>query len=747
MSLFSFSLKVIIFILTLNLNAFSEIIEDIKIDGNQRISNDTIKLFSKIDIGDEINNKNINSILKDLYETNFFENVNIKFVNNILNISVSEYPIIQKVIYEGVKSKSLLGKIEENKLIRDKSSFNEFILSNEEKRILSVLRNLGYYNPSLNTLVEKLDNNIVTINFKLNVGKKAKIKKISFIGDKKFKDNKLKRLIISSEYKFWKFLSGKKYLNENVIKIDERLLKNYYLNNGYYNAVINSSYAKLIENNEFELIFNIKANNKFFFGDLKLDLPNDFNPDNFKELNSLFDEIKGKKYSLNLIDEILNQIDQITTIEEYKFIKATVNENITSNKVNLIFKIGESAKVYVEKINILGNTVTQENVIRNQFELDEGDPFNEILFNKSINNLKSLGFFKNVNQKVLDGKNVDSKIINISVEEKATGEITASAGVGTSGGSIGFGVKENNFMGKGISLDSNVLISGDSLKGKFGLTNPNYKNSDKSFYINAEILETDNFKTFGYKSDKKGFNIGTNFEYLDDFYLGIGTSNFYEVIKTNSSASASQQSQEGNYWDSFINLDFIYDKRNQKFQTTDGFRSFYSIDLPIISDNETLKNYYSYSQYFELFDQNISSFSLMLNAAKSISNKDIKLSERINIPSSRLRGFESGRIGPKDGDDYIGGNYGVAVNFASTIPQILEQSQNVDFLFFIDAANLWGVDYNNSLDDGGSIRSSLGFALDWYSPIGPMNFSLAYPVTKEDGDKEETFRFNLGTTF
>jgi outer membrane protein insertion porin family len=155
MNLFSFSLKVIIFILILNLNAFSEIIEDIKIDGNQRISNDTIKLFSKIDIGDEINNEDINRILKDLYETNFFENVSVKFLNNILNISVSEYPIIQKVIYEGIKSKSLLGKIEENKLIRDKSSFNEFILSNEEKRILSVLRNLGYYNPSLNTSSRK----------------------------------------------------------------------------------------------------------------------------------------------------------------------------------------------------------------------------------------------------------------------------------------------------------------------------------------------------------------------------------------------------------------------------------------------------------------------------------------------------------------------------------------------------------------------------------------------------------------
>ena len=747
MNLFSFNLKVIIFILVLNLNAFSEILENIQINGNQRISNDTIKLFSKIDIGDEINQEDINRILKDLYETNFFENVNIKFLNNILNISVSEHPIIQNVIYEGIKSKSLLSKIEENKLIREKASFNEFILSNEEKRILAILRNLGYYNSLLDTSIEKLDNNTVLINFKLDIGEKAKIKKITFIGDKKFKDSKLKRLIISSEYKFWKFLSGKKYLNENVIKLDERLLKNYYLNNGYYNVNVNSSFAKLIGDNEFELIFNINAQNKFFFGDLKLDLPNDFDTDNFKDLNKLLVKIKGEKYSLNLIDKILDEIDQITTVEEFKFIKATVKENAISDKVNLTFNIGESAKVYVEKINIMGNTVTQENVIRNQFELDEGDPFNEILFNKSINNLKSLGFFKSVNKKVLKGKNVDTKIINISVEEKATGEITASAGVGTSGGSIGFGIKENNFMGRGISLDSNVLISADSLKGKFGFTNPNYKNSDKSFYMNAEILETDNFKTFGYKSNKKGINVGTKFEYLDDFYLGIGTSNFYEVIETNSTASVSQQSQEGNYWDSFLNLDFNYDKRNQKFQTTDGFRSFYSIDLPIISDNKTLKNYYSYSQYFELFDQNISSFSLMLNAAKSISNKDIKLSERINIPSSRLRGFESGRIGPKDGDDYIGGNYGVAINFASTIPQILEQSQNVDFLFFIDAANLWGVDYNKNLDDSGSIRSSLGLALDWFSPIGPLNFSLAYPITKEDSDKEETFRFNLGTTF
>ena len=160
-----------------------------------------------------------------------------------------------------------------------------------------------------------------------------------------------------------------------------------------------------------------------------------------------------------------------------------------------------------------------------------------------------------------------------------------------------------------------------------------------------------------------------------------------------------------------------------------------------------MKNNYNYSYYFDLFDKNISTFSLFLKTANSINNKDIKLSERINIPSSKLRGFESGRVGPKDGDDFIGGNYAYALNFTSTIPQIFEESQNVDFLFFIDAANLWGVDYDSSLNNNSSIRSSTGVASDWFSPIGPLNFSLAYPITKENGDKEETFRFNLGTTF
>ena len=738
-----------IFSLFLMLTTFvsSEVVDKIIIKGNERVSTETIKLFSKISINDEIQNENINAILKELYETNYFENVSIIFKNNILRISVKEYPIIQKIDYTGIKSKTLLETIVNDRLIKEKYPYNLSSLKYEKNRIVKRIKELGYYNSKIETLVEKLEENLVAIRFDIELGDKAKIRKISFIGNKIFKDRKLKRLIASSEYKFWKIISGRKFLNPNLVEIDKRLLSNFYLNNGYYNVSINSSFAKLINENEFELIFNINANNKFFFGDLKLDLPIDFEKENFKNINKLFRKIKNEPYSINSIDKILSEIDYITALEQYQFIKATVIENLTLDKINLTFKIAETKKFYVKKINIFGNTVTQENVIRNQLELDEGDPFNEILFNKSINNMKSLNFFKSVKQNITNGDTYNTKILDIFVEEKPTGEITASAGIGTSGGSIGFGIKENNFMGKGVSLDSNFLLSAESFKGKFGVTNPNYKNSDKTVYINAEAIENDNYAKFGYKSNKTGINIGTNFEYLKDFKLGVGSSNFYEVIKTNSTASQAQQNQEGNYWDSFLNLDFIYDKRNQKFQTSSGFISYYSLDLPLISENNTLKNYYNYSYYFDLFDQNVSSLSVMLRSAKSLTGKNVKLSERINLPSKKLRGFETGRVGPKDGGEFIGGNYAAAINFSSTIPQLFEESQNVDFVFFIDTANIWGVDYDSALDNSGSIRSSTGIGLDWFSPIGPLNFSLAYPISKKNGDKTETFRFNLGTTF
>ena len=296
-------------------------------------------------------------------------------------------------------------------------------------------------------------------------------------------------------------------------------------------------------------------------------------------------------------------------------------------------------------------------------------------------------------------------------------------------------------------MTSELTISDETIKGLFNVNNPNFRNSDKSINLNVQSLETDKLTDSGYKTNKTGFGFGTNFEYQDDVFIGLGQDSYYEKIETNSSASARQKSQAGNYWDTFLNLDLNYDKRNQKFRPTDGFRSSYSVNLPIISENNSLMNTYVFTIYDELYQDNVTKFSFFAKAANSLTNDNIKLSERIYLPGSRLRGFVSGGVGPKDGNDFIGGNYASSVNIQTSIPQLLPNIQNMDVSMFFDAGNVWGVDYDSSLNDTNKIRSSIGFGIDWFTLIGPLSVSFSHPISKVDSDKTETFKFNLGTTF
>ena len=726
--------------------SLAEIVKKIEINGNERVSSQSIEMFSKINVGDDIKKDDLNKILKNVYDSNFFSNVEVNFKDNTLIIFVEESSLVENVIIKGPKSKTLIKDLKKNLKVKSRTSYNEISFLEDKKNIIQDLKQRGYFFSEVDVIVENLSDNKINLIYNVEIGEKAKIKKISFIGNKIFKDRKLRSVIVSEEYKFWKFISGKKFLNQNLINLDERLLRNFYLNRGFYDVKINSSFAKLVNETEFELIYNIVPNDRFFFDKISLDLPIDFDQSNFKSLNKLFKKLNGKRYSLFIIEDILDEIDKIILDEEYKTLKTEVDENVIDNKINLTFSVTEGKKFIVDRINIYGNNITRENVIRNQLLIDEGDEFNSILASKSINNIKALNIFKTVESKIIDNDD-KSKTIDITIEEKATGEIMAGAGVGTDGSTLSFALKENNYLGRGIGLKSELTISEETIKGQFRVDNPNFRNSDKSINLNIQSLETDKLTDSGYKTSKTGFGFGTSFEYQDDVFIGLGQDSFYEKIETNSSASARQKSQAGNYWDTFLNLDLDYDKRNQKYRPSDGFRSSYSVNLPVISDNNSLTNSYVFTYYDELYQDNVTKFSFFAKAANSLTNDNIKLSERIYLPGSKLRGFVSGGVGPKDGDDFIGGNYASSVNIQTSIPQLLPNIQNMDASFFFDAGNVWGVDYDSGLSDTNKIRSSIGVGIDWFTLIGPLSVSFSYPISKVDTDKTESFKFNLGTTF
>ena len=741
-------LKIYTFLFFLIFTSLSaEIVNKVEITGNQRVSNETIKMFADISIGDDFDSNDFNETLKNLYDSNFFSSIELKIEKNTLKIFVEEFPIIQNVSIEGIEKKKIKEELLENITFKPRTSYNKIFLLKDKNNITDILKKFGFYFSKTQILIKELEDNKIDLIYQIQTGEKSRIKKITFLGDKIYKDKKLRNIIISEEYKFWKFISGKKFLNESLIAYDINLLKNFYLNKGYYNVKINSSFAKLVEQNEFELIYNINPGKKILFNEFKLNFPQDFNLVNYKKINKYFEDLRLEPYSLNAVEKIIDEIQIITTNEQFESVNATIKENIFENKINITFNVVETKKSYIKKINILGNNVTAESVIRNQIIVDEGDPFNEILFSKSINNIKALNFFREVTTKISEDKDDKSKTIDISIVEKPTGEIFAGAGTGTNGATVSFGIKENNYLGKGLSVDTNANISQESIRGRFAVYNPNYNNSDKSVNFSIQASEDDKLNTYGYKSTRTGFTVGTRFEYFDDLFFGISTENFVEDITVTSKASAKQKKMAGNYLDSFISLDFNLDKRDQKFATSKGYYSFYNIDLPILSDTGTLNNTYKYKYFTELFEDNTSSFSLLLGSSFSANNKDIKLSERLFIPGSRLRGFERGRIGPKDGEDFIGGNYMSAINLSSSIPQIFENAQNLDLSLFFDAANVWGIDYDKSISENSEIRSSIGIGLNWTTVIGPLSFSLAQPITKADTDIAETFRFNLGTTF
>ena len=723
----------------------SETIKKFNIIGNDRVTDETIIMFSNLEVGDEINVDILNNSLKNIYLTNYFKSVSASNKNGIVEIKVEENPIIQSILINGIDKNYITDSLKKVTSKIEKYPFVENKIKEQTILLKDILKSYGYYYVTLKSTIIKNDNNTIDLIYDFDLGEIAKTKKINFIGNKVFRDSTLRNIIISEEAKFWKFLTRNKFLDSNRIDADIVRLKKYYQNQGYYNVKIKSSSAIINEQNQFEIIFNIDAGNKYYFNDISISNNSNFDTDRFSEFEKRFKKIKGKKYSKKIVNKFIDDLNIYTLRNDFIFINATYDEILNKdNTIDIIIKFKDIEKQFVERINILGNFITDEKVIRNTLIVDEGDPFNKLLFEKSIQNVKAKNIFKTVNYEIssIDDSN---KIININVEEKPTGEIFAGAGTGTVGTTLSGGIKENNYLGLGIKLDTNLLLTEDSIKGKFSVINPNFKNSDKSIKTVIESSSNDFMSASGYKTSRTGFILGTGFEQMDDLYVNLDLSNFYEDLETSSTASDIVKKQEGNYFENLLSYSISYNKLDQNFQPSDGFINKFSQTLPIYSDDLSIENSFSTAAYHSVNDNLILSAKFLLKSINSLED-NVRVSKRVYIPGRLLRGFESGKIGPKEGSQYIGGNYAAALNLSSTLPNIFYENENLDFNLFLDMANVWKVDYNDNLDSN-KIRSSTGLALNWFSPVGPMTFSYAIPISEAETDITEKFRFQIGTSF
>ena len=440
-------ISIIIFTLLFVSKANSEVVNNIEVINNERISKETILIFSKIDIGKDYSQNDLNNIIEDLYKTDFFSNIILEIKNGTLIIDITENKIVQSVTINGIKKSEIVEFIKKRISTKEKNPFVENNIRSDVESIKKILKKSGYYFSEVTDKIIENENNTVNLIFKVELGEKAFIKTIQFIGEKTYKDRLLRNIIASEEDRFWKFITSRKFINPETIKLDKRLLKNFYLNKGHYQVTISDSFIEYTEKNNFKLVYNINAGPRFTINKTSLSLPIDYNEKDFSTVTKRLKKLEGKYYSLNKLNKIAKEVDKLTLRNDYEFLDASFSEEIISDdKINLVFQIKEFPKQYLSKINIFGNNITEEKVLRDNLEVDEGDPFNKLLLAKSVNNLKSLNIFGKVDY-TLDTIENDKKILNISVEEKPTGEISAGAGVGTHGGTLSFGVRENNFLG------------------------------------------------------------------------------------------------------------------------------------------------------------------------------------------------------------------------------------------------------------------------------------------------------------
>ena len=726
----------------------AEKINKIIISGNERISDETLIVYGDIKKNKDYTQNDIDTIIKNLYDTKFFSNISINFSGGILKINVIENPIINSITLQGEPTKKFSKALRNFMTLKEKSSYLKSDVKNDIEIIKGFYSQLGYYSSNVEARTKEVKggNNLVDLIFIIDKGNREKITKIFFIGEKKIKTKRLRDVIATEEAKFWKIISRNIYLNDQRIELDKRLLKNYYLSKGYYDVEILSSNVFIEENKGIELTFNINAGKRYRIKKISTDIDPVFDKKIFKILEEDFKKFAGSYYSPFKITKILESIDDLIDDNELQFVTHSVSETVDGNFIDLEFKIFEGKKIVVERIDIKGNTITNDSVIRSELILDEGDPFSKIKLDKSINNLKSKNIFKKVNYRLSDGSSKNFKVMEVVVEEMPTGEIAAAAGTGTDGTTLSFSLKENNYLGKGQVVDASIDASQSSLRGGLSVTNPNYNFSGNLLTYGLSSLKTDRPNS-GYENTLTQFNIGTRFEQYDDIYLSPNLELSFDDMTVDSTASDRLKKQAGSFNDLTFGYGIEKDTRDRRFMPTSGSIFGFSQKFPVyVEDNSSIFNRFNLSKYHS-FNENILGAFKFYAAGIFALEDDVRLSKRIHIPSRRLRGFESRKVGPVDSGDYVGGNYAMAMNFEAALPNLLPEATQTDVAAFLDIGNLWHVDYDSTVGQSSVIRSAIGIATNVYTPIGPLNFVFAQDLSSADSDTTQQFKFQIGTSF
>ena len=742
------------------------VIKQINFIGNERYSDKTYNEYINIKIGDSFQNKLTNSIIKDLYSSDLVDNVQVQFKNNTLNITLKEKTFIQKITFIGNK-KLKNDNIQEHLKLKVKAPFSHRLLNEDLDFINNFYKSIGLFNTKVNYEIKQLDNNLVEVVFNIKESKKTRIKNIYFIGNNTFSDSKLKEELFSKENKIYRFGRRINY-NADMLEYDSYLLKMFYLSNGYVDFELNSAIGRFNnQNNTFDIVFDITEGNKYILNNIEV-IDNIGNIDTSIIKQKIVNLKTAETFNIHKIHETVNKITKHlnNTNKHFFIVNMQILPNKEDNTINVNFTIDKTEKYYIGKIKIKNNIRTSDSVIRQQLNIQEGEPYNESKLERSIQKIKNLGFFKNVTYTRTDGILTNQYDIIIEVEEQSTGSLNFGIGYNSSYGLNGnVEINQNNLFGNGNRINLGVNINKYNNNFSFGLTTPrllgtNIVGGANIFY--QELNNIDNSSSnMGYNTEGRGFRTFLSFdltEYLSSSIAYSFTHDKLTDVKEEYNGILSNKNDNI----SEISLNLSYDRRNNYYNTINGYLLNYELSFAGIGGSKDyIKHVLHASYYYPLYlDKIILKVEGKYAKIKSINNNPLFPNDGFYLGGYNMRGFESGGIGPrvKDGRNKIIDDYGLSgtelVYFNTEIkfPLFLPKELSVFGIFFFNAGRVSGIEDNpkvnkSLIQDSDNIRSSAGFSILWQTYVGNLSLDFSKTIKKETYDKNENFRFNIGTNF
>jgi outer membrane protein insertion porin family len=757
-----------------------QIINSVAVEGNQRIETATVFNAERIDIA-----------LKTLFATGFFANVEFEQRGQALVVKVTENPTINQVLFEG-NSSVTKDKLEKEVQIRPRSWFTQSRVQADIRRMQEVYRKSGKFAASIVPKIKVLPQNRVDLIFEINEGPTTGIRKVNFIGNTSFSDDQLKSIVVTEESSWWRFFSSKDNFDSDKLDYDREQLRKFYLNEGHYDFRVKSAVAELTpDQKDFFVTYAVEEGPKFTFGDISV---NTKDSKLSGEVLRAFVPIRsGSVFQRDLVEKAIEAITFAAGSSGYAFVDVRPREvaDRDGKKINIVFDVDEGPRVYVERIDIIGNTGTLDPVIRREMRLSEGDAFNRVLIDRSKNRVKALGFFKEVEIEEKPGSLPDRTVVEVKVEEQATGELAFGLGYSSQEAyQFDISVSQRNLRGRGQFLRFRISASSRTKNVDIRFTEPRFLGRNIAAGIDIFSVEQNYLQEANFLTNSTGFGLRAGFPLAEDRSLGLRYTYRTDSIQVPTSTCTTTGNNAldpicrsiGDFTTSLGGYSFNWDRRNDPRRPTRGFDLSLSQDLAgIFTGVKYHRTELTGGVYRGLFPGWTARALISAGHIAGYGDDTIRVNDRFFKGGQTFRGFEIAGIGPRivqsfreldptqpDGlsqtvqfinGEALGGKTYAIASFELSVPTPLPESYGISASLFLDVGTLGGLDDIDKTRgdaaygvyqvtrDGLALRASAGLSVNWISPFGPVRFDFSNPFIKQDYDKAETFRFSTATNF